>query len=96
MQNPPAVNQNADNCQEFLTGRNIPMMNENAISNILIDVDFLEDELKRIDRAHLCAAFAELRSVRTFFLPITGILTLTADNIYSSVKRCARIPRACQ
>src|SRR6202044_517454 len=31
--------------QDFLTGRDIPMMNENAISNILIDVDFLEDEL---------------------------------------------------
>ena len=49
--------------QDFLTGRDIPMMNENAISNILIDVDFLEEELKRIGRSHLAAAFTELRLV---------------------------------
>jgi hypothetical protein len=40
------------------------MMNENAISNVLIDVDFLDDALKRIGRSHLVASFAELRSVR--------------------------------
>jgi len=39
------------------------MMNENAISNILIDVDFLEDELKRIGRSHLTTVFTELRLV---------------------------------
>lgn len=49
--------------QDFLTGRDIPMMNENAISNILIDVDFLEGELKRIGRSHLATAFTELRLV---------------------------------
>lgn len=41
-------------------------MNENAISNILLDVDFLEDELKRISRGHLVAVFAELRAVSIF------------------------------
>ena len=46
-----------------MTGRNIPMMNENAISNILIDVDFLEDEFKRNGRPELCTVFAELRMV---------------------------------
>ncbi|PFH51362.1 hypothetical protein AMATHDRAFT_40154 [Amanita thiersii Skay4041] len=45
----------------FLTGRDILIINENAISNILIDVDFLEGELKRISRPHLTSAFAELR-----------------------------------
>lgn len=40
------------------------MMNENAISNILVDVDFLEEEFKRNGRPHLMAAFAELRAVR--------------------------------
>ena len=40
------------------------MMNENAISNILIDVDFIEEELKRIGRPHLSSVFAELRLVR--------------------------------
>jgi exocyst complex component 6 len=42
------------------------MMNENAISNILIDVDFLEEELKRIGRPHLTSVFAELRLVSQF------------------------------
>lgn len=41
-------------------------MNENAISNILIDVDFLEEELKRIGRPHLTSVFAELRLVGCF------------------------------
>jgi hypothetical protein len=53
--------------QDFLTGRDIPMMNENAISNILIDVDFLEDELKRIGRSHLVTVFIELRLVSQRF-----------------------------
>ncbi|KAG6915658.1 hypothetical protein DXG01_010528 [Tephrocybe rancida] len=45
----------------FLTGRDIAMLNENAISNILIDVDFLDEELKRIGRSHLSSVFVELR-----------------------------------
>lgn len=50
--------------QNCLTGRDINMVNENAISNVLIDVDYLEDALKRIGRSHLASVFAELRSVR--------------------------------
>ena len=50
--------------QNFLTGRDIPMMNENAISNLLIDVDFLEDILKQIQRPNLASVFTELRQVR--------------------------------
>jgi len=42
------------------------MMNENAISNILIDIDFLEEELKRIGRPHLTSVFVELRLVSRF------------------------------
>lgn len=49
--------------QSFLTGRDIPMMNENAICNILIDVDFLEDILKQIGRPHFASVFTELRQV---------------------------------
>jgi exocyst complex component 6 len=52
--------------QAFLTGPNIPMLNENALSNVLVDVDFIDDELKRINRAHLSSSFAELRGVRAF------------------------------
>lgn len=42
------------------------MMNENAISNMLVDVDFLEDEFKKNGRPQLMAAFAEFRTVRAF------------------------------
>lgn len=52
--------------QEFLTGPHVPSMNENAISNILVDVDFIEDELKRINRGHLTSVFTEIRSVCLF------------------------------
>ncbi|KAF4575090.1 hypothetical protein EYR36_006446 [Pleurotus pulmonarius] len=51
----------AECLMDFLTGRNVAVMNESAISNILVDVDFLENELKRIGRAHLCSVFTELR-----------------------------------
>lgn len=49
--------------QTFLTGRDVSVMNDNAISNILVDVDFLENEFKRIGRPHLNSVFTELRSV---------------------------------
>ncbi|KAF7288272.1 Rsec15 protein [Mycena chlorophos] len=58
----------ADCLMDFLTGRNIPMMNENAVSNILIDVDFLEEELRRIGRGHLCSMFIELRTMTAIAL----------------------------
>ncbi|KAJ3788694.1 rsec15 [Lentinula aff. detonsa] len=47
---------------DFLTGRSIAMINENAISNLLIDCDFLETEFGRIGRPHLSSAFNELRA----------------------------------
>ncbi|KAH9927182.1 exocyst complex component sec15 subunit [Epithele typhae] len=45
---------------DFLTGRDIPMMNENALANLLLDADFVDEELKRNGHSH-GAAFAELR-----------------------------------
>ncbi|KAJ7682603.1 rsec15 [Mycena polygramma] len=65
-----AVSYIAECLMDFLTGRNIPMMNENAISNILIDVDFLEEELRRIGRGHLSTVFIELRT--TTSIPLTN------------------------
>ncbi|RPD64354.1 exocyst complex component sec15 subunit [Lentinus tigrinus ALCF2SS1-7] len=47
---------------DFLTGRDIPMMNENAIANLLLDIDFLDEELRRNGHSH-GAAFTELRSM---------------------------------
>lgn len=47
-----------------MTGNNTPLMNENALSNVLVDVDFLEEEFKRNGRPQLMNAFGELRDVR--------------------------------
>lgn len=86
------------NWQNFLTGRDIPMMNENAISNILIDVDFLEDELKRIGRSHLSTVFTELRLVSNCVLIMwyahTQVVRL--DNIDSVGRHCSGISCACE
>ena len=49
--------------QDFITGPNVAILNENALSNIFVDVDFLEAEFKRIGREHVNVAFAELRQV---------------------------------
>ncbi|KAF4619283.1 hypothetical protein D9613_005102 [Agrocybe pediades] len=78
-----------DCLMDFLTGRDIPMMNENAISNILIDVDFLEDELKRIGRSHLSSVFTELRLTTSIVLGGTVQEYLVPANrhaSYSAVK----------
>ncbi|KAK7695756.1 hypothetical protein QCA50_000393 [Cerrena zonata] len=63
-----AVEYLAGSLTEFMTGRNIPMMNEHAISNILVDVDFLEDEFKRNGRPELCTIFQELRMMASIVL----------------------------
>jgi len=55
----------------FLTGRDIPAINENAISNVLVDVDFLENEFRRIGRPHLASVFTELRSTTSIVLSDT-------------------------
>ncbi|KAJ7929968.1 exocyst complex subunit Sec15-like-domain-containing protein [Mycena leptocephala] len=76
----------ADCLMDFLTGRGIPMMNENAISNILIDVDFLEEELRRIGRGHLSSVFVELRT--TTSIPLTNAVQeyLVHQTSYVAVK----------
>lgn len=53
---------------DFLTGRNVPMINENAVANLVTDIDFLEDEFKKSGHAHLNAAFLELRLMTTIVL----------------------------
>lgn len=60
------------------------MMNENAISNILTDVDFLEDELKRIQRPHLASVFTELRLVSFYFFNIIRTVLNLSDDFYSA------------
>jgi exocyst complex component 6 len=58
----------------MLTGRDIPILNENAIANILIDVDFLSNELSRIGRGELVVIFKELRTVRMATISLTEFL----------------------
>ncbi|KAH8106033.1 rsec15 [Cristinia sonorae] len=60
-----AVDYLANCLTDFLTGRNVPMINENAISNILLDVDFLDEEFKRNGRSELSSSFVELRTMTT-------------------------------
>ncbi|KAH8113224.1 exocyst complex component, sec15 subunit [Phellopilus nigrolimitatus] len=56
-----AVQYIADCLMDFITGPNVPMLNDNALSNIAVDVGFLEGEFKNVGREHVNVAFAELR-----------------------------------
>ncbi|KAI0068510.1 exocyst complex component sec15 subunit [Artomyces pyxidatus] len=74
---------------EFLTDRNIPMMNENAISNILVDLDFLEDQFKSTGRSHLISVFTELRSTTSIVLEdkvAEYLVPALRQTSYSSIK----------
>ena len=62
-----------------MTGRDVPMLNENFLVNILTDVDFLGEEFQRNGRPQLMEAFNELRAVRTFILSIYQV-SLTATS----------------
>lgn len=57
--------------QNFMIGPNVPAMNEDAISNLLVDIDFLEGEFTRIGKGHLNSVFAELHSVNWRLLPFS-------------------------
>ncbi len=59
------------------------MMNENAVANLLLDVDFLDEELKRNGHSH-SEAFTELRSVRPFALPFQSSSVHAFSSIYPS------------
>ncbi|OAX44483.1 exocyst complex subunit Sec15-like protein [Rhizopogon vinicolor AM-OR11-026] len=58
-----AVGYIAECLMNFMIGPNVPAMNNGAISNVLVDIDFLEAEFTRIGRGHLNSVFAELRSM---------------------------------
>jgi exocyst complex component 6 len=74
---------------DFLSGRNIVMMNENAISNLLVDCDFLETEFRRIGRPHLSSAFNELRATTGIVLSDTVqeyLIPANRQTSYAAVK----------
>jgi hypothetical protein len=73
------------------------MMNENAIANIIVDLDFLEEQFHGAGRANLASLFTELRAVRYRFShrlalvspPSSFLLFVGAphiDNINSDVR----------
>lgn len=72
------------------------MMNENAISNVLIDVDFLEEELRRIDRGHLCTVFVELRSVSSGACVLLKSLSTSVDHSHSVDKHGPGLFGSCE
>ncbi|THH31298.1 hypothetical protein EUX98_g2874 [Antrodiella citrinella] len=97
------------NClTDFLTGRNVPMINENALSNILVDVDFLDEEFKRNGRPELSSSFVELRSmtnivlsdtVQDYLVPTTRQTTyavVKAKRLQSLLEKLARFGSQCR
>ena len=62
-----------------MTGRDVPMLNENFLVNILTDVDFLGEEFQRNGRPQLMEAFNELRAVRTVHLSTYQVFLTTTS-----------------
>ncbi|KAJ8086836.1 Rab GTPase-binding exocyst subunit S15 [Marasmius tenuissimus] len=79
-----AVSYIAECLMDFLVGHNIPILNENAISNVLIDVDFIEDQLRNVGRPHLSPIFAELRMTSSIPLNNTVQEYLVPANRHTS------------
>jgi len=84
-----AVSHVSECLMDFLTGRNVPAINDNAISNLLVDVDFIEGELNNMGRSHLNTAFTELRTLCN--IPLSDsvqnyLVPGTRQTSYSKVK----------
>ncbi|KAG9018833.1 hypothetical protein FRB90_009120 [Tulasnella sp. 427] len=52
----------------LLVGPEVPVISEAGIQNLLIDIDFLEDEFKRLGKEHLTTVFSELRETSAVIL----------------------------
>ena len=46
-----------------MTGSDVSSINENGMRNLLVDVDFLEDEFGKLGEADISNTFAEIRAV---------------------------------
>ncbi|KAH7343400.1 exocyst complex component, sec15 subunit [Rhizoctonia solani] len=53
---------------DFLSGRNIQAMSEDAIRSMLVDVDFMKDQFESIGRPEATSAFKELRMMTSIIL----------------------------
>jgi hypothetical protein len=85
--------------QDFLVGPNTVSINENAISNVLVDIDFLDNQFKSIGRGHVSDVFNELRLVHFSILlcemRIFNVFYTSTDNFDTHVKHRSRLPRTC-
>ncbi|KIJ56882.1 hypothetical protein M422DRAFT_218657 [Sphaerobolus stellatus SS14] len=84
-----AVDHVATSLMDFVTGRNVAAINDNGLSNLLVDIDFLDGELKRIGRSYLNAAFSELRTMCS--IPLQDavqkyLVPSTRQTLYSGIK----------
>jgi len=84
-----AVGYVADCMLEFITDPNVTTMNENGLVNLLVDVDFIDGQLRDIGRGHLSNAFKELKA--TISLPLQNKIpdylnAATRQSTYSNVK----------
>jgi hypothetical protein len=48
----------------LLCGRDVPRYNEPALANVLADVKFIEDEIRRLEKPALDKVLEEVRQVR--------------------------------
>lgn len=78
--------------QDFLVGNSIKMLNENAISNILVDLDFLDAEFNRIGRSHLTTLSIELRQVRHVSTHMMLPSSFRTDCDNRTQRYCAGVP----
>jgi hypothetical protein len=47
--------------QELLCGKDVPRYNEAALANVLADVKFIEDEIRRLEKGALDKVLEEVR-----------------------------------
>jgi len=50
--------------QDYMVGTSVQRLNEAAISNVLVEVDFIEQSLRDSGQSHLSSHFDHLKLVR--------------------------------
>ncbi|KAF9520715.1 hypothetical protein BS47DRAFT_1323341 [Hydnum rufescens UP504] len=90
---------------DFLFGPNIPMLNQNGIASLLVDVDFLENEFKAMGKTQLTSSFNELRlttsipmnnAVSSYLQPSirrSSYQTVNPKNLYALLDKMAKYGR---
>ena len=74
--------------QDFVFGPNVPMINENALSNLMVDIDFLDSEFKRLGKSF--TSFQELHLVRSIIESLFGCSLY--QSLLSGLYRCHKEP----